>query len=155
MRELLPKEYEILDIYCDILPADDLSPVYPFTGFVVNFNVTTSIHRDWKDFSLCCVLAISDDDCEGGELCFEELGLVMKLKSGDMVLFASSRLSHFNMPYQGERCSIVFHSDSGLDGWAYKNRNGWGNSRFLNVSVSSDQDSQLSNHKHGRKGGVS
>lgn len=140
-----------MDQYCDVLPSDDLAPAYPYTGFVLNFNVTTSIHRDWKDLSLCCVLVISSEDCQGGDLCFEELGVVLGLKSGDMVLFNSSKLSHFNLEYEGERCSVVFHSDSGLNAWLHNNRNGWGDSAYIQVSTNQDQN--LNNQNDGRKGG--
>ncbi|KJA16790.1 hypothetical protein HYPSUDRAFT_103625, partial [Hypholoma sublateritium FD-334 SS-4] len=40
----LPAEYEILAQYAEVLPADAHCPAYPFSNFVINFNVTTTVH---------------------------------------------------------------------------------------------------------------
>ncbi|KAF8870026.1 hypothetical protein CPB84DRAFT_1754688 [Gymnopilus junonius] len=62
-------------------------------------------------------------NCKGGDLCFEELGVALELMNGHAVLFASPKLTHFNTLYEGECCSLVFHTDrSGLN-WIY-GRNG-------------------------------
>lgn len=128
MKELLPEEYTILSKYVDILPSNDVSPVYPFTGFVLNINVTTLVHRDPEDERICIVLVISD--CEGGELCFLESGMVIALKLGDLIVFPSTKLTHFNTHFSGKRVSIVFHSDKHFRRWAESN-NGWlGNTRL-------------------------
>jgi len=128
MKQLLPNDYAILSQYVDVLPCSDISPVYPFTGFVLNLNVTTLVHRDPCDERICLVLVICD--CEGGELCFVEPGLVFGLKTGDVIVFPSTKLTHFNAHFSGYRVSLVLHSDKGFYRWA-KDKNGWiGNKNF-------------------------
>ena len=112
--------------------AGGSSPAFPFGGFVVNLNVCTRIHRDTEDQKYCAVLVISDG-CEGGDLCFLELGLRVSLKHGDMILFRSDILSHFNLHYIGKRGSIVLHTDKAGMEWV-ADRNGWKDSLFINVS---------------------
>lgn len=102
--------------------------MYPFSGFVLNINVITRIHRDWGDQDVCLLLIIQD--CSGGELVLVEPGLVLRLSNGDMVLFLSSKISHFNMHFKGKRASLVFHSDKGAAGWI-KDRNGFADSLFM------------------------
>jgi hypothetical protein len=115
-----------------VLPGDGFSPAYPFSGFVINFNVCTKIHRDLNDKKLCIVMAISDDQCEGGDICFLEPGIRLQLICGDMVAFPSAKISHFNMNFRGERASLVLHSDSSGDNWV-KNRNNWEHNIYMNV----------------------
>jgi hypothetical protein len=115
-------EYSILTPWVDVLPANEFSPVYPFGGFVINLNVATRSHRDKGDLCLCLILVISD--CEGGSLCLYEPGVVLELKSGDIVLFKSDCLTHFNLHFKGFRSSMVFHSDKEAGAWVHS-RNGW------------------------------
>lgn len=122
MKQLLPDDYAILSQYVDVLPCNDSSPVYPFTGFVLNLNVTTLLHRDPEDEKICIVLVVSN--CKGGELCFVETGLVLGLKLGDMVIFPSTKLTHFNAHFSGYRISLVLHSDKHFRRWVDGN-NGW------------------------------
>lgn len=89
---------------------------------MINLNVTTSFHRDPQDQDICMVLVISD--CQGGELCLYEPGLVVELRCGDMIIFKSVNISHFNLHFKGKRASFVFHSDRAGGAWA-KDRNGW------------------------------
>lgn len=84
--------------------------------------MSTLIHRDWNDKELCIVIPISD--CEGGDLVLFELGLVLTLNSGDMVIFRSGEISHFNLHYRGKRASLVLHSDRSGDYWV-NGRNNW------------------------------
>ncbi|TFK59485.1 hypothetical protein BDN72DRAFT_746041, partial [Pluteus cervinus] len=90
----LPAEYEELRKFIDVLPVNDISAASPFAGFVINLNVATHIHRDWQDQSICVVMVISE--CTGGELVLLEPGIVLNLRCGDMVVFPSSKISHFN-----------------------------------------------------------
>ncbi|KIM35959.1 hypothetical protein M413DRAFT_32093 [Hebeloma cylindrosporum] len=130
LEQLLPQEYEILSQYCDILPGDGIAPAYPFGGWVINLNVSTLIHRDYQDLRLCLIVVASD--CEGGELCLEKPGVALKLENGDAVIFASSKLSHFNSHFKGKRASLVFHSDVSAKAWV-ENRNGWDHTLSMNV----------------------
>jgi hypothetical protein len=133
LEQTLPEEYEIIKLFADVLPADASSPAFPFSGFVINLNVSTRIHRDDKDLSFCVVLVISSEDCEGGEICFLEVGIRLGLRNGDLVVFPSTVLSHFNLHFKGIRASVVMHTDGAGLGWV-KERNGWSDSEFMNVS---------------------
>lgn len=125
MKKLLPDEYDILIKFTDSLPGGATSPVYPFAGLVININVCTEIHRDRKDAeSLCMVVPLFDRDTIGGHLCIQELGLVMGMKSLDVVIFKSALLTHFNLHYTGKRASLVFKSDYTGATWV-KDQNGW------------------------------
>ena len=124
MEKLLPDNVEVLKMYLQVLPFQQASTVYPFTGFVLNINITTKAHRDPNDKDICLVIAISSPDCEGGELCLQEPGLVLGLRNGDAVVFSSCKTTHFNLHYKGRRASLVFQSDKRLDDWL-KDANGW------------------------------
>lgn len=60
----------------------------------------------------------------GGELCLYEAGLVFELKAGDILVFPSSELTHFNLHFLGERGSLVLHSDKEGKRWV-EDCNGW------------------------------
>lgn len=107
--------------------------MYPFSGFILNFNAATKLHRDTQDASFCLVMVISEDS-EGGDLCFLEPGISLQLRHGDIVLFRSSQLSHFNMNFEGYRGSIVFHSDFAGKAWV-EDRNGWEKSIYMNANI--------------------
>jgi len=83
---------------------------------------------------LCAVLAITDNAAEGGDLCFMEPGIRLELRSGDLVVFPSHRLSHFNLHYKGERVSLVFHTDAAGLQWALT-RNNWGGSKYIKQGI--------------------
>jgi len=121
-------------MFANILPAGAPSPASPsgFGGFVVNLNVCTRIHRDPEDLRFCVVLVLSES-CRGGDLCFQELGLRLSLRNGDMVVFQSHALSHFNLHFQGKRASVVLHTDRAGLQWI-DTRNGWIQSAFMNSS---------------------
>jgi predicted 2-oxoglutarate/Fe(II)-dependent dioxygenase YbiX len=74
------------------------------------------------DKIICMILVISD--CEGGELVLYEPGLVLDLRSGDVAIFPSDDITHFNLHFRGKRASLVFHTDKMADSWG-KSRNGW------------------------------
>ena len=46
-----------------------------------------------------------------------ELGLVIKMKAGDVLAFPSWRFTHFNLHFSGLRGSFVLHSDKEGDSW--------------------------------------
>ena len=132
LEEVLPEEYRVISLFADVLPAGGTCPAYPFGGFVINFNVSTRIHRDGEDLRFCVVLVLTDG-CEGGDLCFLELGLRLGLRHGDIVVFRSDILSHFNLHFKGKRVSLVLHTDKAGMEWV-KDRNGWEKSTFFNMS---------------------
>ena len=112
------------------MPADGIAPAYPFGGWVINLNVSTLIHRDYQDLKLCLIVVASD--CKGGDLCLEKPGVSLQLQNGDVVIFASSKLSHFNTHFKGKQASLVFHSDISAKAWVEK-RNGWKHLLSMNV----------------------
>ena len=95
---------------------------------MINFNVATKIHRD-KDRCICVVLVVSED-CSGGDLCLEELGIRFSLINGDLVAFPSQNISHFNTHFSGMRASIVFHTDADSESWI-SCRNHWQHSLYM------------------------
>ena len=111
-----------------MLPYNAVSPAHPFSGFVLNLNVTTLIHRDGGDKELCVVLVLSD--CVGGELCLKEPGVVLDLRLGNLVIFPSTKISHFNLHFAGKRASIVFYTDKEIERWA-SDQNGWRHNVYL------------------------
>jgi hypothetical protein len=140
LKELLPDSYKTLSYLIEALPNCDTSPVHPFSGFVLNVNVSTRIHRDWGDEDICLVLVLSD--CVGGELCLLEPGVVLKLNTGDIIIFKSADISHFNLHYTGKRASLVFHTDKAARSWA-KDRNGWNHNMYMLSTCSNDADSEV------------
>lgn len=94
----------------------------------MNLNIATRIHRDWKDLHICLVMVFSD--CEGGDLAFMEPGIVFSLNNGDMIIFPSSKISHFNLHFKGKRVSLVLHSDNAVQKWT-DSRNGWESNAFF------------------------
>lgn len=111
-----------MQVDCEVLPSNQASPVQPFLGFVLNLNISSRCHRDHGDKTFCMVIPIGD--YEGGELCLMEPGIVIPLRSGDIILFLSSAVTHFNLHYKGERGSLVLHSDKEINKWT-NGRNGW------------------------------
>lgn len=115
LHTALPDLYQQLLLYVDVLPGDAFSAPHPFTSFVLNINVSTKAHRDGHDLLACLVMPIGD--FTEGELVLNEPGLVVPLISGDMMVFPSCDITHFNLDYEGERASLVLHSDKAGIGW--------------------------------------
>ena len=77
-------------------------------------------------------MAITDENCIGGDLCLKEPGIRLPMRCGDVVVFPSHQLSHFNSHFVGERLSLVFHTDSTGDIW-YQQRNFWANNVYMHA----------------------
>jgi len=122
IRKHLPDVHDKLRVFCEILPLNHRPATYPFPGFVLNIQVCTDGHVDEKDDTICVVIPFGD--CKGGELVLHEVGLVLELKEGDILIFPSYRITHFNLHFTGVRCSVVMHSDRDVKSWN-TNRNGW------------------------------
>ena len=97
---------------------------------MVNLNVSTLIHCDYQDLKLCLIVVASN--CKGGDLCLKKPGVSLQLQNGDVVIFTSSKLSHFNTHFKGKQASLVFHSDISAKAWVEK-RNGWKHILSMNV----------------------
>lgn len=89
---------------------------------MVNLRVSTWAHRDHGDKQLCVVIAFGK--YTGGELCVYEIGLKFDLQMGDVLIFPSCDLTHFNMHFSGKRGTLVLHSDRQGDEWV-KDCRGW------------------------------
>lgn len=111
-------------MYCDILLCSEVPATYPFAGFVVNLCVCTDGHRDSQDAEDMCVVMQFSRNCKGGGLCLYEAGLVFEMESGDILIFPSRLLTHFNLHFDGIRASLVLHTDKHCKDWI-ADRNGW------------------------------
>ena len=79
----------------------------------------TIAHRDSMDKNICLVFPIGD--FQGGDLCLYEPGIRVPLSPGDVLVFPSGNITHFNLGYLGVRHSMVLHTDSAFDGWVDHN----------------------------------
>ncbi|TFK73882.1 hypothetical protein BDN72DRAFT_760990, partial [Pluteus cervinus] len=122
MARLIPDEFEVLQEYLYHLPLFMETPCYPFMGCVVNFCVSTSAHTDPCDKLICVVVPFGD--FQGGEICLYEPGLVFSLQPGEILMFPSYKITHFNLHFKGTRGSFVFSSDKGMDSFV-DGSNGW------------------------------
>ena len=125
----LPQEYQQLKMYCDSLPFWQRTRLYPFGGFVLNIRACTKAHRDKLDTNDMCVLLFLGD-WQDGDLVLYEPGLRFKVTRGDILIFPSTKLTYFNLHYEGSRISLVSHTDSNASRWL-RDRNGW--IRHINV----------------------
>lgn len=130
MYNYLPKENDGLEVYVELIPSSNRSPVEPWCGWVLNLNVLTRIHRDNRDGILCGDLPITNKGFVGGNLVLAQPGLVIPLMNGDFGTFQSMSTDHFNLDYKGERCSFVFQTDKEFKSWA-EDRHGWASNAFL------------------------
>jgi hypothetical protein len=122
MQKILPENFKNLAVLVETLPLNEWTPIYPFSGIIVNVNIATRAHRDEGDEELCMVITVSD--CEGGALVLHEAGIVVESSNGDCVGFPSVTQTHYNLDFTGLRASLVFHTDKDLQRW-FKNMNGW------------------------------
>ena len=90
--------------------------------------MATKAHWDAKDLQACAVLVIGSH--HGGDLVFYEPGLVFPLKEGDLIIFFSGKITHFNLLFKGQRASLVLHSDCAGKQWV-ENRMKWQSNIFL------------------------
>jgi hypothetical protein len=128
IKHYLPAEAEIIGGSADMLPGNSSSMVHPFLGFVVNMNVITRAHRDAKDQGYCLIIPLGS--FTNGKLCLYEPGFVIPLQNGDVVIFPSREITHFNLHYLGERASLVFHTDREMKQYE-ENSNHWGDNQYF------------------------
>jgi hypothetical protein len=124
LRKHLPSSFDQLRVFCEILPLSHHPTTYPFPGYVLNIQACTEAHIDANDTEVCIIVPFGQ--YKGGELVLYEAGLVLELKEGDILVFPSHRLTHFNLHFTGIRGSVVMHSDKEVKSWN-ANRNGWDN----------------------------
>jgi hypothetical protein len=118
----LPEEYDDIKIFVDVLPLNHYPTSYPFSSFVINVHASSSAHKDAKDKRFCCVVPFGQ--WTKGQLVLYEPGIVLDLVPGDVVIFPSCHITHFNLEIDGIRCSLVLFADRHGEDWV-KYRNGW------------------------------
>ena len=114
MQKILPENFKNLAVLVEKLPLNEWTPIYPFSGIIVNVNIATRAHRDEGNEELCMVITVSD--CEGGALVLHEAGIVVESSNGDCIGFPSVTQTHYNLDFTGLRASLVFkfHTDKDL-----------------------------------------
>ena len=132
-------EYEDFERFIDVLPSFQVVPCYPFSGFVINFNASTLVHRDGGDQGFCVIVTFAD--AEGGGLGLKEPGLVIRTKPKTLTvtLIRSNGVTHFNKHFIGRRLSLVFHSDRYAKRWV-ADRNGWGSNNHMRTVWNHDSE---------------
>lgn len=118
----LPDEYHQIRAFVDVLPLNEHPTSYPFPGFVLNLQVSTEGHRDSGDSTICVVIPFGSW-MEGG-IVLHEARLLLDLSAGDVLIFPSYKITHFNLHFEGVRFSVVMHSDRHGKSWV-EDRNGW------------------------------
>jgi hypothetical protein len=122
MRHHLPDETEEISMFVKLLPFSEYLGIEPFTGLVFNVGVCTVGHRDTLDQKWCVVIPFCD--FKGGALVLHEVGLVLEARAGDVIIFPSCDITHFNLHFEGMRVSLVLHVDKHGQRWVVK-RNEW------------------------------
>ncbi|KAJ7866927.1 hypothetical protein B0H14DRAFT_3591661 [Mycena olivaceomarginata] len=125
LAQYLPEDTAELSIYCESLPLHTSLLCHPFSGFVINLQACTWAHRDGFDKGLCVVAPFAT--FEGGQLCPYEAGLSFNLRmgqSGDVLVFPSCDITHFNLHFSEQRGTLVLHSDKQGDTRA-EDAHGW------------------------------
>jgi hypothetical protein len=128
MREYHGVIYNEISAWIQKLPSNANPVADPWSGVVVNANCASRAHRDVGDDKYCMVLAVSD--CTGGDLVFHDLGLVFSARNGDVSVFRSVSLTHYNLDFNGIRGSLVFHSDKAGERWK-RNANEWNKNTYF------------------------
>ena len=79
-----------------------------FQGLVVIGNLAAHPHKDSSHYkkgwvAMCCL-----GDFTGGELVKPPLKMMFKFQPEDVIFFRSTLLSHYVLPFTGDRTSLVF-----------------------------------------------
>jgi hypothetical protein len=122
IKKHLPDIHSELALFCEILPLNSRPSTHPFPGCIINLSVATEAHWDAGDDLICVVIPFGE--FEDGELVLLEARTILDIQEGDVFMFPSFQLTHFNMAFKGVRGSIVMHSDKDAKRWKL-NRNGW------------------------------
>ena len=84
--------------------------VAPFSGFVFNLNPVTRLHFDCNDLRLCVAFALGI--FTGGELILDgPCGVVLPMRPGDVAVYDSANIPHYNLTFRGRRMSVVMNMD--------------------------------------------
>src|SRR5207302_9481004 len=89
-----------------------------FAAVVINKMVETKIHKDLGDRKGGICVIICWGKFQGAELVFTELTTCVPFLAGSIIMFRSAIISHYNMPVDGNRYSMVFMTDKNLCKWS-------------------------------------
>jgi hypothetical protein len=100
-------------------------PLWPFSGVALNWHALAKAHVDPGDGPLAVIVPIGD--FKGGHVCLPTLKLTFELQPGEVLIFDSKMLPHFNLdPELGPgdaRHSLVLYTQHRLSTWCAGN--GW------------------------------
>ncbi|KAJ7585762.1 hypothetical protein C8J56DRAFT_892446 [Mycena floridula] len=99
-------ENDELEIIVEHMPFNTSPGAAPFTGYIININVTTD------GISVLLYLLVTG-----------------KMEPLDILIFPSSRITHFNLRHKGKRGSVVMSIDKEFDSWV-ENQNGYQGKNF-------------------------
>ena len=110
MKRYTPHKYKRLnDGLASALPFTSKCQVHPHTSLVVNLDAMAAAHFDSMD-SCSCVLS-PFGQFSGAEIVLWELGIIIRLRSFDVLDFLSKLILHFNLWYAGKRGSFIMTTD--------------------------------------------
>ena len=132
MSRHVPEQYALHAKFTDRLPNKIKAPAYPHSGYVLNVNVRTDIHRDEKDIASCIVHPFGT--FVGGDFIMVEAGLVIRVVGSASILTDSKNITHLNADYKGIRLSLVLHSDEEGARFVDEDSYGWRNHRDSSFS---------------------
>ena len=136
VAELTPSEYIVIKAFVDVLPLNHSPITYPFASMVLNVQASSKAHKDQRDKIYCVTVPFGQ--YTEGELVFYEPGVVIEAVVGDIIIFPSCNITHFNLEFEGIRCGLIFYSDKHGEDWA-RFRNGWDDHMVVNY----DSDDEL------------
>lgn len=109
-----------------IYEAHGLKPFFGvFASCGVNYDKSCSNrHRDDKNIGYCAVMGMGEyDPADSGQLVLEELQLIFEIGPGDIIIFPSGLITHWNLELREGQCrsSFVAWSGGNLTSWADEN----------------------------------
>jgi hypothetical protein len=111
---------KLFDYYSslDLPPCIDKTLFWPFCMMALNRNCYSLPHKDLNDFARGFCFLLCWGDFKGGDVSFKELGLKVPLKRGQLLIFRSALLTHWNQPViEGVRHSMVLFTPSRMFDW--------------------------------------
>ncbi|GJN93369.1 hypothetical protein Rhopal_006422-T1 [Rhodotorula paludigena] len=78
-----------------------------WSGLALLWNQTVDAHRDGQDAKFGWLAETVAGRFSGGEMFLPQLGIVIPLQPGDLLLIRSALLEHCVLPFEGERYAVV------------------------------------------------
>ncbi|RPA72983.1 hypothetical protein BJ508DRAFT_314248 [Ascobolus immersus RN42] len=114
MDEKLYEEYSSIELP----PFVDKTLFWPFCMLAINRNCFSLPHKDLNDLARGFCFLLCWGDFKGGDVTFAELRLKIPLQKGQLLVFRSALLTHWNQPvYEGVRHSMVLFTPSRMFNW--------------------------------------